>query len=209
MRTSIIGTFFLASPAELQQGRVWYQQANDIARMIGCKYELPTAIVAGVIAALSPQNPWERNVLDAENLCQVFTQDGRDAVEGVKVGTFGANKRKAIRILELGLVFTAKEILTILNGLKVQNFWWCIQLDNKAVCVDGHAYSIWLGERVSTTDTPKITPKLYERIAQDYVTATGKINEILDASYTPAQVQAITWVVHRNMYANQRKSRAK
>lgn len=207
MRTSIIGTFFLASPAELQQGRKWYQEANDIARMIGSKYDLPTAIVAGVIAALSPQNPWERNILDADNICQVFTQDGKEAAEGVKVGTFGANKRKAIKILELGLVFTAKEILAILNGLKVQNFWWSILLDSKSVCVDGHAYSIWLGERVSTTDIPKITPKLYDRIAQDYITATGKINEILDTSYTPAQVQAITWVVHRNMYQGQRKSR--
>lgn len=207
MRTSIIGTFFLASEAELQQGRMWYQQANDLARKIGCKYDLPTAIVAGVIAALSPQNPWERNIADADNICQVFTQDGKDAAEAVKVGTFGANKRKALQILELGQVFTAQDILAILNGLKVQNFWWSILLDNKAVCVDGHAYSIWLGERVSTSDTPKITPKLYDRIAQDYVNATAKINQILDSSYTPAQVQAITWVVHRNLYQGKRKSR--
>lgn len=186
---------------------MWYQQANDIARKLGNQFDLPTAIVAGVIAALSPQNPWERNVVDAENIISTYKQDGREAAESIKVGTFGANKRKALQILDLGFVFTAKEILEILGGLKVQNFWWCILLNNKAVCVDGHAYSIWLGERVSTSDTPKITPKLYERIAQDYTDATGKINEILDADYTPYQIQAITWVVHRNLYGGKRKSR--
>lgn len=207
MRTAILGTFFMASPVELQEGRMWYQQANDISRKIACEFDLPTAIVSGVIAALSPQNPWERNVVDALTIIRTYKQDGREAAESIKVGTFGANKRKALQILDLGFVFTAKEILEILGGLKVQNFWWCIQLDHKAVCVDGHAYSVWLGERVSTSDTPKITPKLYERIAKDYTEVTGKINEILDTDYTPAQIQAITWVVHRNLYGGKRRSR--
>jgi hypothetical protein len=81
--------------------------------------------------------------------------------------------------------------------------------DIEAVCVDGHAYSIWLGERVSTSDTPKITPKLYQRIADDYVQATVKINEIMGTRYKPSTVQAITWVVHRNLHQGQRKKRSK
>lgn len=207
MRTAILGTFFMASPVEMQEGKMWYQNANDICRKLGDKFDLPTAIVAGVIAALSPQNPWERNVVDAENIITAYKVGGMGAAQGIKVGTFGANKRKALAILELGDVFTAVEILAILNGLKVKAFWWCIQGDRKAVCVDGHAYSIWLGERVSISDTPKITPKLYQRIAEDYSDATGKINEIMGTDYSPAQVQAITWVVHRNMYGGKRKSR--
>jgi hypothetical protein len=209
MRTSILGSFFLASPLEVQEGRSWYQNANSICRDIGGRYDIPTATVAGVIAALSPQNPWERNVADADNMCDAYVNLGRTDAETIKVGTFGANKRKALDVLDLGVGYGGMAVLNILNGLKVQNFFESILLNQKSVCVDGHAYSIWLGERVSTSDTPKITPKLYDRIKQDYISSTDKINSILDSEYTPSQIQAITWIVHRNMYRGRRKLRRK
>jgi hypothetical protein len=40
--------------------------------------------------------------------------------------------------------------------------------DKNAVCVDGHAYAIFIGERVPTTKTPSITPKLFETIQRAY-----------------------------------------
>lgn len=207
MRTSIIGTFFLASPVEIQEGQQWYQRAADITAKISGKFGISLAQAAGVIAALSPQNPWERNIRDAYNICEAFTIDGKAAALNVKCGTFNSNKAKAIAILESdGLIH---KVAGILNGQKVVAFFYCIIGDPEAVCVDGHAYSIWLGERVSTSDTPKITPKLYERIAQDYRESTHKINSILGSSYLPATVQAITWVVHRNLYQGQRKKRTK
>lgn len=209
MRTSILGTFFLASPSEIEEGANWYQHANIICRKIASDHEIATSIVAAVVAALSPQNPWERNVLDAANLIEAYINLGADAAESIKVGTFGANKRKALAILELKNNFTSPDITEILKGLKVINFFWSILQNHSAVCVDGHAYSIWLGERVSTSDTPKITPKLYNQILTDYQHSTVKINEILETDYSPAQIQAITWVVHRNIYGGKRKSRTK
>lgn len=206
MRTSIIGTFFLASPTEVQEGKHWYRNAARIAEQLSDSYNISMAQAVGIIAALSPQNPWERNVRDAYNVCETFTIDGKDAALSVKCGTFGVNKRKAIAILESDGLSNA--IADILKGQKVVAFYRSILGDCHAVCVDGHAYSIWLGERVSTSDTPSITPKLYKQIADDYRESTAKINSILGTSYIPAQVQAITWVVHRNLYQGVRKRKA-
>lgn len=197
MRTSILGTFFLASEAEKIEGIEWYERASRLAYSLSKQSGYSLEQCAAVIAALSPQNPWQRNCIDAENM--IMAEDPAM----IKVGTFNNNKQKAIRILK------GEAPLDVLGGLKVRDFYRSIMADVSAVCVDGHAYSIWLGERVSTTDTPKITPKMYETIKQDYVSATGKINEITGSSFTPYQVQAITWVVHRNLYAGQRKKRKK
>lgn len=206
MRTSIIGTFFLASPTEVQEGKHWYRNAARIAEQLSDSYNISMAQAAGIIAALSPQNPWERNVTDSFNICEAYRIDGKDAAQSIKCGTFGANKRKAIAILECN--GRESDISAILNGQKVVNFFYSILGHDLAVCVDGHAYSIWLGERVSTSDTPKITPKLYQRISDDYIQATHKINEIMGTRYLPSTVQAITWVVHRNLYQGQRKRRS-
>ena len=199
----------MASPVEVREGQRWYSDAANIAESISDETGIPYFKVVGVIAALSPQNPWERNIQDARNICATYSIDGKDAAQAIKCGTFNANKAKALRILE-GDDFTDYIVVCdILKGLKVINFYLSILGNDEAVCVDGHAYSIWLGERVSTSDTPSITPKLYTRIADDYRQATAKINEIMGTRYKPSAVQAITWVVHRNLYAGQRKKRSK
>jgi hypothetical protein len=65
--------------------------------------------------------------------------------------------------------------------------------------VDGHAYAIWAGERIATTKTPKISAKLYASISADYIQAADTINAVTGASYSAAQVQAITWLAWRRM----------
>jgi hypothetical protein len=195
MHTPILGTFFLASAQEIQEGANWYHNANCIAEAIANKTGLSVRKVAGVIAALSPQNRWERNCKDAEQLCLLYTVDGVDAAKQLKVATFNNNKQKALDILQS----EEDSIETILNGRKIVAFFRCI-LDEDDVCIDGHAYSIWLGNRVVTTKTPKISAKLYDTIAWDYDRATLTINKIMGTDYTSAQIQAITWTVHRNLY---------
>jgi hypothetical protein len=195
MHTPILGTFFLASAQEIQEGINWYRNANCIADSIANKTGLSIRKVAGVIAALSPQNRWERNCKDAEQLCLLYTVDGVDAARQHKVSTFDKNKQKALDILQS----EEGEIEAILNGRKVVAFFRCI-LDEDDVCIDGHAYSIWLGNRVVTTKTPKISAKLYDTIAWEYDRATLAINKIMGTDYTAAQIQAITWIVHRNLH---------
>jgi len=197
---SILGCFFTASAAEKNEGFNWYDDVHKRALAISDNHEVPLDVVCGVIAALSPNNRWERNLRDANKLIEIAKAGGNDEdLKAAKVSTFNRNKDKAIRIIRE----PEPDIMTILSGRKVQAFFACI-LDPKRVdyvCVDGHAYSIWLGERLPTTQTPAISAKLYNQISQDYAQAAGIIMDVTGEVYTPAQVQAITWVAWRNLHA--------
>lgn len=195
IRTTILGTFFLASDAERREGAEWYERANDQVVKMAAKYGQPQSTCAGVIAALSPNNSWQRNIIDAHNIIRSYVLHGSDDARQVKVCTFGMNKEKAIDIL------SGKDPLDVLGGLKVRSFYRLLFVpDCNDVCIDGHAYSIWCGERVTTSGAPRIPPSLYERIQADYREATDRINATLGTTYLPSQVQAITWIVHRSLY---------
>jgi hypothetical protein len=194
---SILAVFFSASGAEIAEGEYWYARASMVCRGIAEQYKLPLETVAGVLAALSPNNRWSRNIIDTEAIVKAYVLSGQD-VNAVKVSTFGKNKAKAIAILQ------GAAPLDVLGGLKVRAFYGCV-IGGNEVCVDGHAYSIWLGQRVPTSKTPKISAKLYQQIADDYNLAATQINTITGRCYTGAQIQAITWVTWRNLHKGELK----
>jgi hypothetical protein len=155
---------------------------------------------AGVIAALSPNNKWDRNLRDADALISCYHQHGAYNASQLKVCTYGANLQKALTILKLTSP-TVEDVETVLHGRKVSAFFRCILGSQTAVCVDGHAYSIWLGQTIRTTQTPKIGPRLYEQIARDYTQAATLIGSRAPSHEipSPVELQAITWVAHRRM----------
>lgn len=183
----------LASVAEQVEGLNWYKNALEVAEQLGESYDLGGRLKAiGVLAALSPRNRWERNIQDAEQLIDAYTTGGPQEAALIKVCTFGANKKKAISILELRHA-SETDILAILSGPKVQEFFHCIfGLDD--VCIDGHAYCIWNGCRTGLADVPKIGVKLRRQIKEDY-RAVAKRNNL-----TGFQVQAITWLAYRRLH---------
>ena len=114
----------------------------------------------------------------------------------VKVCTYTKMKQKAIDILTRDL-----PIVEVLNGKKIGEFFNCItnpMLND--VCIDGHAYSVWFGQRLTMKQVPAIGKKLRSQIKTDYRDATSFINEELCESYSPADIQAITWVAHKRIY---------
>lgn len=192
---TILAVFFNATPTEVVDGAQWYIRAKDAAVVIADRYGLSLETVVGVIAALSPNNKWNRNVTDADQLCRAFTLGGHPAADSIKVSTYKANKLKALRIL------SGEQSWNVLGGLKVRAFYGCIMGDTMSVCVDGHAYAIWMGERIPTTKTAKISPKLYVAISADYRRAAETVNNIMGANYSASQIQAITWIAYRRMVA--------
>ena len=64
----IVAKFALATSLEVAQGVAWYSIALATAEYMAEKYGLSADTCAGVIAALSPNNRWERNIIDAENI---------------------------------------------------------------------------------------------------------------------------------------------
>jgi hypothetical protein len=199
--TSILGTFYLSSEAERISGRRWYQQAHTAALDLSGKYPVSVVTAAGVISALSPNNSWHRNLLDADALIDCFYEHGPYVASRVKVSTFGNNLQKALTILKLQHP-TVEDVVTILNGRKITAFCRCILGSQTDVCVDGHAYSIWAGETIRTYNTPKIDTRLYDQIASDYTIAAALIGSHVPAREipSPVQLQAITWLAHRRLF---------
>tara|TARA_X000001382_G_C3154987_1_gene174233 strand:+ start:602 stop:1243 length:642 start_codon:yes stop_codon:yes gene_type:complete len=197
----IIAKFALATTEEVVSGQQWYKNANEIASRLARNNNITTAKAAGVIAALSPNNKWERNCHDAENLIQAYIHGDEDDARQVSVCTYSAMKEKAIKILSIIDYeddFYSK-VIEILNGPKIIEFFNCI-MQRKDVCIDGHAYSIWFGERMTMKQVPNIGKRLRERIKSDYLDATNWINEEMETNYLPSDIQAIVWVCHKRIY---------
>lgn len=188
----IKAVYDLATPHEITVGRAWYPQAYEVARIMASDYHLCVQTVVGVIAALSPRNKWERNLLDAENLIEAYCVD-RDAAAAVKVCTFGKNKAKSIKILDLDQDPFTDAIMDVLSGPKLREFASCIlKLDE--VTVDGHAFCIWNGARTGLKDVPAIGVKLRAEIKNDYRKAAAKLG------LTPSECQAVTWCAWRRIH---------
>lgn len=192
----IVARFMDATTLEIEQGNTWYEQAYKVCQRIALEYQLNAETVAAVVAALSPNNKWERNLKDAENVVAAFMLGSVDDAMNVKVCTYKKNLAKAVDILNA----THCDHESILKGPKVIEFYHSILGSQDDVCIDGHAYSVWFGERLTMKEVPNIGKKLRQTIKQDYLTATDFINENSDEYFMPCQVQAITWVAHKRLH---------
>ena len=198
MIDNIFNIIGVASSAKVQQvsyGLNWYSEAYQECKRIASNTGLDTIRVGGVMAALSPSNKWERNVLDCERLCTQFVA-GRD-LDSIKVSTYGKMKEKAINILKTDNI---NDIPDILNGQKITNFYYCILGFSDNVVIDGHAYCVWIGQRLPLKGVPSIGKKLYKHIQEQYINATLFFNKINGTDYTPAQLQAITWITWKDYH---------
>ena len=189
---NIKAIYQLATLTEKQEGVTWYPSALAIARELAERHDVTTSQAIGVIAALSPRNRWERNVIDADALIGAYVAGGEEQAALTKVCTFGANKAKAIRVLAL-IAPTLDQVLAVLSGPKLREFASCIA-GLADVCIDGHAFCIWQGERSGLADVPAIGVKLRRQIKADYITAADELG------LTPAACQAITWVAWRRLH---------
>ena len=181
----------LATEQEIQDGIMWYMDAYEAARTIADTHELPLAVVVGVIAALSPTNRWERNLIDADNLCEAYVSGGY--MEDVLCGTYHPMRAKAWRILQDGPELDAQTIANILNGPKITDFFWCIQGYDTCV-IDGHAWCIANADRRTMQEVPNIGKKLRADLQEAYAAAG------IEHGYKAFEVQAITWVVWRRLW---------
>lgn len=189
---NILAVYYTASLAELQAGNDWYTQAGLITNRIAKQTGLSREVVAGTIAATSPQNSWTKNVALAERLL-VTAVTNQVSVASLG-GYLGVGLRKVDAMLTLPHP-TADQVAALLVGDKITAFFRCILGDYSGVCVDGHASNLatYGLDRKSICAQKKLTPKQYGVFAQAYKDAA----EI--AGTTPAQMQAVTWCVYRNL----------
>ena len=181
---NILKVYRRATSEDVANGLEWYDRAKRYASIISNLSGVNLNTVVGVMAALSPNNRWERNCRDTHVMC-TFWRSGHD-LSDFKVSCYNTMKQKAWSILEDDLTDDT-DILTRLNGQKIRSFYSNIRgLDE--VTIDGHAYNIALGIRQGlTSDKTNMGKKLYRDMQSAYVKAAKRVG------VKPHELQAITW----------------
>lgn len=176
---------------ERRYGLSWYSDARSTCWNISQKLNFKLETVVGVLAALSPGNPWLRNVREAEEFLTLYKGQGRKIkINRYKFGVYGRkNKFKALAIAE------GDDPRDILGGKKVRAFYECIlnPQSRDFVTIDGHAkcaaYNQRLGIHLVT-----VRPAEYQHLAEAYSTVAEEVGLI------PSQAQAIIWLTWRRMH---------
>jgi hypothetical protein len=83
---------------ERAHGRTWYAEAQAYAQELADEFDISRTRASMVISAVSPNNVWERNKIDARTILQAV-RDGVPAKD-IKCCTYDANKNKAYAIAQ-------------------------------------------------------------------------------------------------------------
>jgi len=188
---NILKTYRIATVEDVSNGVEWYDRAKRMAAWIAKETSIQETTVIGVMAALSPNNRWERNCKDALTMCSAWING--DSLDDFKVSCYNKMKQKAWSILQDDLQDDAA-ILTRLNGQKIRSFYSNIRgLDE--VTIDGHALNIARGKREGlTSDKTNMGKKQYRELQAAYVTAAKRIK------VKPSELQAITWTTWKRIH---------
>ena len=181
---NILKIYRRATVEDIANGIEWYDRAKRYAETISKQTNVHLHTVIGVMAALSPNNKWERNVKDCERMCNAYV-NGED-LSDFKVSCYNTMKLKAWSILDDKLT-SDDDILTRLNGQKIRSFYSNIR-GLEEVTIDGHALNIALGKLQGlTTDKTNMGKKTYIEMQRHYVRAAKRVD------VAPHVLQAITW----------------
>ncbi len=178
---NIIKCYETASTVSIQNGAIWYREANDTATMIGqlSGYKSYQALFvgAGILAALSPQVEWGDNIQWAIQL----------VVKGIRKQTY-ANHNKALRILQ------GEKPYNVLGGAKVRAFYKAIVAPEGSgePVIDRHALAIYMGRNVTEKELHYLeSPKVMGKLQGAYKRASNEVG------IHHHELQAITWVEWR------------
>lgn len=173
-----------ADPVIYRAGIDWYPEARLEAEIMANTYGLEADAVIGVIAALSPQRHWDRNLIQADQVIRHWLQTG----EPLYIH-YGRQVHKAVDILR------GANPLDILNGPKERPFYLNITTDEwEPVTVDRHIHNVWK----SIMSLLSIGVKsLTDKVRRLCIAAFHRVARMLDI--LPKEAQAVTWVLARGL----------
>ena len=192
---NILSVYDMATPEEIREGVVWYAQALAACKRISIDNGLPLNTVVGVTAALSPNNKWARNIVNARDMIEAYVSG--DNIESFKVSTYTKMKQKAWSILECGTASDV-EIIEILKGQKIISFFENI-MGYDGCTIDGHARNIAYAERIGLTGAIYIGKKEYKILQEEYVKAAS-MRTTNGRTLKAFEMQAVTWVTWRRIH---------
>lgn len=192
---NILATYDMATPEEIREGIVWYATALAECKRISIDNGIPQNIVTGVTAALSPNNKWTRNIVNARDMVEAYVNG--DGIESFKVSTYTKMKEKAWSILECSTA-SDQEIIEILKGQKIISFFGNI-MGYDGCTIDGHARNIAYNERIGLTGSLYIGKKEYKTLQEEYVKAAS-MRTTNGRNLKAFEMQAVVWVVWRRIH---------
>lgn len=186
MTVNVLSVYHDATLAERKAGLDWYPNAHDVVLQWAGYYGRSIANVACVVAALSPQVSWERNLIIADDVLK-----GDNPSIG---GVLHVNLRKAEHVRDERI----SNLLTVFpGGPKVNSFAANLAGDySGAVTIDAHAAQAALADVLFTKDLPWAP---YACIAAAYFEAARQLGIM------PAHLQAIVWLAWKRMYSPETK----
>ncbi len=106
MRQNLDYLVSLVPKDKVKEWAHWYEGAHKFAHDFGQKYGLDDAAAAGVIAALSPQKPWDENVYFADRVLDIVKNHAHDKwdaameAKGKELAARNPNVKKALAVIE-------------------------------------------------------------------------------------------------------------
>ena len=191
---NLLDVYMQRTTADVDAGIMWYPTAQRIVREWSEHYHYSVDTVAAVIAALSPQLEWSRNLVIADDiLAQRNPSVGGALFKNIaKAKLLRDDEGENQRWGECKLSLSERMTLTFPQGPKVTNFALNLtgEMQN-AVTIDTHCAQAALNNPLSIIYL-KWTP--YRIFAECYA-QTARQTE-----YTPATFQAIIWHVWKRLY---------
>jgi hypothetical protein len=163
----------------------WYGTAQSRLRTIADEYGITLETVAGVCAALSPNNRWSQNIRDTRRYCEANKR--KVLSPDIGAGTYTKNREKACRILR------GEAPLDVLGGPKVRAFYLCLLGHTEHVVIDFHMANLLSGEgRKTLSESKSVSNKLYGVLACKLAIGAK------EAGLSNADYQAQLWIAHRD-----------
>ena len=185
---NLVRLYESASPTARADGALWYPRARAIVDEWSAHYGVPRNTVAMVIAALSPQVEWSRNLIMSDDVLAQRPLSVR--------GAFIRNEMKARQIREDRSEHLSTLMTLFPQGPKVNSFAWNLAGHDTIVTVDTHAVQAALDDP-TTTVTLRWAP--YKVFAECYATAAARVG------LSAAAFQAVCWLAWKERYPRMRK----
>jgi len=167
-------SYLHATTENVASGMSWYWEAHRRCKIHATRFKMPLYKFVAIVASLSPQKQWERNIDDAVSYIKYKGN--------CKLFATGVMLNKCKRILDA----QEHEIEGILKGNKITSFYNNIYKPFKSdrVTIDRHAIK-------SVDMQGTLTDKKYKEISQAHVNVAQRIG------IKAHELQAIIWLIVR------------
>tara|TARA_X000001382_G_scaffold102203_1_gene76930 strand:+ start:439 stop:1032 length:594 start_codon:yes stop_codon:yes gene_type:complete len=174
---------------EREAGKVWYDEAKEYVKFLSEKFNTPEIICAGVVSALSPNNKWERNKIDADAVLDAVSKGIPS--DDIKVCTYNHNKHKAFSIAKGDMKILKRSPKTYAFAKNISGS------DTNKVTIDKwHLRAIQTRSSSPKQCKTSVTPLQYRLLEEDCQKVAKKYN------INPSTLQATIWVTIRNRWTS-------